>query len=122
VVKNERYLNMLNKRNINLNKRIVIVYIVLALAILAVFWQVHQFDFVNLDDDRYVTQNAYVQSGITLNGLCWAFQHNLCPILASLDMAILDARLSTLRFECRRLSCNQPYHTYSEHVTALLAL
>jgi protein O-mannosyl-transferase len=64
---------MLNERNINPDKRIVIVYIVLALAILAVFWQVHQFDFVNLDDDKYVTQNAYVRSGITLNGLCWAF-------------------------------------------------
>jgi hypothetical protein len=40
---------------------------------LAVFWQVHQYDFVNLDDDRYVTKNDYVQSGITPEGVRWAF-------------------------------------------------
>ena len=59
--------------NISPQKKILIVYIVLILAILAVFWQLHQYDFVNYDDDVYVTENVHVQSGITLDGLLWAF-------------------------------------------------
>ncbi|MEN6422263.1 MAG: tetratricopeptide repeat protein, partial [Smithella sp.] len=39
----------------------------------AVYWQVHQFDFVNIDDPVYVTENGHIQSGVTLNGLRWAF-------------------------------------------------
>jgi tetratricopeptide (TPR) repeat protein len=45
----------------------------LAVVTLAVFWQVRQYDFINFDDDVYVTQNSYIQSGITLDGLRWAF-------------------------------------------------
>jgi len=40
---------------------------------LAVYWQVNQFDFVNIDDEIYVTQNSRVQSGITLDGFRWTF-------------------------------------------------
>jgi tetratricopeptide (TPR) repeat protein len=64
---------MLNKLCVNSKKQKLIVYIVLALVTLAVFWQVHQFDFVNFDDNIYVTQNSHIQSGITLDGLRWAF-------------------------------------------------
>ena len=62
---------MLNKICINSKKQIV--YILLTLVTLAVFWQVNQFDFINLDDDVYVTENSHVQSGITLDGIRWAF-------------------------------------------------
>ena len=64
---------MLNKINISPQRYILIVYIFLALVPLAVFWQVNQFDFINIDDDIYVTDNSPVQSGITLDGLRWAF-------------------------------------------------
>jgi tetratricopeptide (TPR) repeat protein len=64
---------MLNKININSRKQILIVYFVLAIAALAVFWQVNQFDFISIDDDVYVTENSHVQSGITLDGFRWAF-------------------------------------------------
>ena len=64
---------MLNKLNISPQKQILIVYIVLTLATLAVFWQVNQYDFVNFDDIVYVTQNSHIQSGITLDGFRWAF-------------------------------------------------
>ena len=36
-------------------------------------WQVNRFDFINFDDPLYVTENSYVQSGITLAGIRWAF-------------------------------------------------
>jgi len=64
---------MLNKINISSKERILIVYIVLAAITLAVYWQVNQYDFVNLDDNLYVTENRHIQSGITLDGFCWAY-------------------------------------------------
>jgi len=64
---------MLNKIDISPKRQILIVYIVLILAIFAVFRQVNQYGFVNVDDPIYVTDNIYVQSGITLDGLRWAF-------------------------------------------------
>ncbi len=54
-------------------KQILIVYIVLIFSTLAVFWQVNRFDFVNIDDAVYVTENNFVCSGITLDGFRWAF-------------------------------------------------
>ncbi|MEW6673246.1 MAG: tetratricopeptide repeat protein [Thermodesulfobacteriota bacterium] len=45
----------------------------LVLATLAVYWQVLQHDFVNFDDDLYVTDNRRVQGGLTLEGIRWAF-------------------------------------------------
>jgi predicted TPR repeat methyltransferase len=65
---------MLNKLNINPKKQILIVYIVLIVATLAVYWQVNQFDFINLDDPVYVIENKNIQSGITSNGVQWAFR------------------------------------------------
>jgi protein O-mannosyl-transferase len=64
---------MLNKINISPNRQKLIVYIVLTVVTLAVFWQVNQYDFINLDDSAYVTENSHIQSGITLDGLRWAF-------------------------------------------------
>ena len=48
------------------------------------------------------------------------FNH-LCRILASANLAIPDARLSTLWFERRRLSSDQSFFAYSEHSLAVLA-
>jgi tetratricopeptide (TPR) repeat protein len=64
---------MLNKININSQKQIFLVCVVLIIATLAVFWQVKQFDFINLDDPVYVTQNSNIQSGISPDGFRWAF-------------------------------------------------
>jgi tetratricopeptide (TPR) repeat protein len=63
---------MLNKINISPEKQKLIIYIVLILATLAVFWQVNRYDFVNFDDQVYVTENSHIQSGITLDGFRWA--------------------------------------------------
>lgn len=65
-------MNMLNI-NINSTKKKIIIYIILVSAIFAVFWQVNQFDFISIDDDVYVTDNLHIKSGITLDGLRWAF-------------------------------------------------
>ncbi len=57
----------------NYKRQKLIVYIVLIIATLAVFWQAHQFDFINFDDPVYVTENAHLQSGISAEGIGWAF-------------------------------------------------
>jgi tetratricopeptide (TPR) repeat protein len=64
---------MLNKLNISPQRQILIVYVVLVIVTLAVFWQVKQFNFINYDDGVYVTHNSHIQSGITLDGIRWAF-------------------------------------------------
>jgi protein O-mannosyl-transferase len=64
---------MSNTITISSGKQKFIVYILLAVLTLAVFWQVYQYDFINIDDDRYVTKNTDVQKGITPEGVVWAF-------------------------------------------------
>ncbi len=47
--------------------------LILALATLAVFWQVRHHEFVSFDDDLYIFNNNHVKAGLTLKGLVWAF-------------------------------------------------
>ncbi len=64
---------MSDKTHINFPTTKIIIYIVLAIATTMVYWQVNQYNFVNIDDDIYVTANSHVQSGITFDGVRWAF-------------------------------------------------
>jgi Flp pilus assembly protein TadD len=47
--------------------------IVLALAIVAVYYPVHNHPFVNYDDEGYVTKNTAIQSGLNWQTVSWAF-------------------------------------------------
>ena len=46
----------------------------LGLVLLAagLFWPAVGHDFLNLDDDRYVTRNPHLAKGLTAEGLAWA--------------------------------------------------
>ena len=46
---------------------------VLAAAVLVVFWPTLANDFVNYDDDRYVTENPHIQHGFDAASLRWAW-------------------------------------------------
>jgi Tfp pilus assembly protein PilF len=46
----------------------------LVLVTLAIFYRVSGYDFVNFDDDVYVTANHMVSSGLTLENIAWAFK------------------------------------------------
>jgi hypothetical protein len=63
----------MNNINISPQKQKLIVYIILTIATLAVFWQINGYEFINFDDQVYVIENSHIQSGITLDGLRWAF-------------------------------------------------
>lgn len=51
----------------------LIVSICLVVAIVVSFWPLKNCDFINFDDDKYVTANSHVVSGITLDGIIWSF-------------------------------------------------
>ena len=45
----------------------------LVLTIIAVYGQVKDFEFINFDDPIYVTENRYVQQGLTVETFIWSF-------------------------------------------------
>ena len=78
----------------------LLVCLLLIAATLAVYWQVRNHQFANLDDDLYVTENRYVQAGLTHEGVIWAFTNtnhaNLWLPLTWLSL-MLDFELYGLR-------------------------
>ncbi len=65
-----KHKNAANRLN---NKYFYIVCLFLVVATLAAYWQVLDNDFVNYDDDKYVTDNISVHKGVTFDSLTWAF-------------------------------------------------
>ncbi|MBW2064747.1 MAG: glycosyltransferase family 39 protein [Deltaproteobacteria bacterium] len=53
-----------------------ILCILLALLIALPYWRIQGHDFVNLDDDHYITENPMVREGFTLKGVVWALSIN----------------------------------------------
>src|ERR1051325_1959104 len=53
--------------------RAALVGSLLAVATGILFWRVHGYEFINLDDNIYVGENPIVQHGLTWAGLSWAF-------------------------------------------------
>jgi Tfp pilus assembly protein PilF len=64
---------MIDSTRLTTKKLEQIIALALIAATLLVYWQVRQFDFITLDDEPYVTANHHVQSGISAEGLRWAF-------------------------------------------------
>ncbi len=57
-----------------MNSRLhVLIGLCLVILTLAVFVQVRGFDYAGYDDGHYITENARVQAGLTLDGIRWAF-------------------------------------------------
>lgn len=50
-----------------------VICLFLAVAVLAVFWNVRAFEFTGYDDQHYVLNNRIVGKGLTLRGIWWAF-------------------------------------------------
>ena len=51
-----------------------IICLLLILGTFGIFYRVVSYDFVNFDDDLYVTANFRVQKGLTLDNFTWAFR------------------------------------------------
>lgn len=50
---------------------------IISASIAVVYFQVHSFDFINFDDNVYITENRYVLSGLNSESLSWAFATTL---------------------------------------------
>jgi tetratricopeptide (TPR) repeat protein len=61
--------------NILLRKKISVCFILAAITLFA-YWPVQNHEFINYDDDFYITGNHRVKAGLTLDGLTWAFGFN----------------------------------------------
>jgi tetratricopeptide (TPR) repeat protein len=59
--------------DIKRHQKILAIYLLLILTILVTYWQVKDFNFVGFDDELYITENSHTQSGLTIDGIVWAF-------------------------------------------------
>jgi len=55
-------------------RREILICLSLVLSTLAVYWPVRDFDFVNIDDWAYVTENPNVQRGLSWENFKWRFK------------------------------------------------
>ena len=53
-----------------------IICVLLSVLILAVYWKVQYYEFINYDDGRYITENKHVNSGFSKENFIWAFTHS----------------------------------------------
>jgi tetratricopeptide (TPR) repeat protein len=58
-------------------RRDIQISVVLVLITVGVYWQVHTFDFVGLDDPYYVTDNPHIRRGLSWEGVRWALTADL---------------------------------------------
>ena len=56
------------------NQLTALICLALALVTTALYWPISHHDFVNFDDDDYITNNSHVKAGLTWGGVIWAFQ------------------------------------------------
>jgi len=69
--------NFTSKNIISTKVRIeVLISLSLILAILYIYYQTKNFDFVLLDDDVYITANPFVAGGLNTENIEWAFSHS----------------------------------------------
>jgi tetratricopeptide (TPR) repeat protein len=57
-------------------RRVLMITLGLLVITAAAYFSVGNHDFINFDDDIYVTDNQTVRRGLTLNGIRWAFGFN----------------------------------------------
>lgn len=60
------------KRKPFLRPQFIICIFLLSVTLVA-FWQVRNHDFINLDDNLYIIDNPFIQQGLTIRGIRWAF-------------------------------------------------
>ncbi|MDP6657307.1 MAG: hypothetical protein QF607_03005 [Nitrospinaceae bacterium] len=55
------------------NRTRKLICVVLAVLILAVYWQVQGHEFINYDDSQYITENKHVTSEFSGENVLWVF-------------------------------------------------
>ena len=52
----------------------ILIPIFLAAAVFVIYWQIQDYEYINFDDDLYVTDNERVKEGLSSASLAWAFK------------------------------------------------
>ena len=68
----KKRVNTPHAKDTNLSLKFIIC-VFLVISTLAVYWQVQDHEFVNYDDDVYITENGHVHVGLTGESIVWAF-------------------------------------------------
>jgi protein O-mannosyl-transferase len=86
-------------------KNIILIVLFLIIASCAAFGRITGNDFINFDDDYYITENSHIQSGINAGSIKWAFVsiavsnwHPLTWISHMLDWRLFGANASGHHF------------------------
>jgi Tfp pilus assembly protein PilF len=66
-------LHSLKDRNVPASVIPILIVLLIIVSILFVYAQVGSHEFINFDDQLYVTDNPIVKAGVTWNGIKWAF-------------------------------------------------
>lgn len=67
------YFPLTHIKNLLFEYKAIIIGIFLIVSTSIVYWQLGGHEFINFDDTLYVTENPQVKSGITMEGITWAF-------------------------------------------------
>ena len=62
------------KRGPKHRRPVALIYVLLALATVALYWPARHFEFLNYDDPDYVLANPHVLRGLSADGFLWAFK------------------------------------------------
>jgi tetratricopeptide (TPR) repeat protein len=54
----------------------VLICLIVVLATLSIYWQVRNFEFINLDDNLHLIENPRLLGGFTLENIKWAFRYD----------------------------------------------
>jgi tetratricopeptide (TPR) repeat protein len=61
------------KKTLFATNRILLVCLILVVVILAVYWNLSRYEFINYDDNIYLSENQQIQFGLTKENLAWSF-------------------------------------------------
>jgi tetratricopeptide (TPR) repeat protein len=77
----------------------IVISVLLAAVTVAVYFQVTRHEFINYDDQEYITDNSIVQQGLTSQGVVWAFTQSYAANWHPLTWLshMLDCQLFGLR-------------------------
>ena len=95
-----------------------LIYLILVILTVVVFRQLPSFDFVNLDDNIYVTENTHIQSGLTVRNITWAFKTTYANFWHPLT-------LISHMLDCQLFGLNPGMHHFSAlllHILSTLLL
>ena len=68
----------INRFFLLMKKKNAYIIIFLILVSCASFGPVVNNDFINLDDQQYITENNHIKSGISLKNIAWSFETVVC--------------------------------------------